>query len=62
MIRGWRFAVTVAFVSVSSAPYRCRLRISARTTASRVALYVVIPPLAWISAAIVENLVSNVLR
>lgn len=31
-------------------------------SASRVVLYVVIPPLAWVAAAVVENLVSNVLR
>jgi hypothetical protein len=31
-------------------------------SASRVVLYVVIPPLAWIAAALVENLVSNLLR
>ena len=31
-------------------------------SASRVVLYVVIPPLAWIAAAVVENLVSNLLR
>jgi hypothetical protein len=31
-------------------------------SASRVLFYVVIPPLAWIAAAIVENLVSNLLR
>lgn len=29
---------------------------------SRVVVYVVIPPLAWIAAAVVENLVSNLLR
>lgn len=31
-------------------------------SASRVVLYVVIPPFAWIAAALVENVVSNLLR
>jgi hypothetical protein len=30
-------------------------------SASRVLFYVVIPPLAWVAAALVQNLVSNVL-